>query len=216
MAKLHKLASSWDVKAHVLSFEISATESEGAKNFIGKFTRSVNLLDVMGSGYSSLNEVGRSALEFGAFTALRNSTGSCETLSEAETAVDRRIDAWLSSSWGSERESSASPFSENHLLARAVERATKGAQTAAQAADKLCAIAESTCSANGLAVFSSLDPADRAKIRKAVIDQIREQRPAIAAAYAQLDAERLAEAAARKAAAAAKALGSTDDDSTGL
>src|SRR3990172_1012225 len=113
MAKLHKLASNWEVKGGVLSFEISATESEGAKNFVGKFTRTLNLSTTLGAGYSTLNEVGRAAIEFGAFTALRNATGSCETLSEAETAVDRRLEAWASSSWGSERESSASPFSEN-------------------------------------------------------------------------------------------------------
>lgn len=204
MAKQHKISSSWEVKGGVLSFQISATEADGDKSFVGKFSRSLNLSEVMGDGYASLNEVGRAAIEFGAFTALRNATGSCETLSEAETAVDRRLDAWASNQWGAERETSATPFSENHMLARAVERASGGAQTAAQAAEKLCALAEAACKASGLAEFSALSAEDRAKIRKAIVDQVRDQKPAIAVAYKQLEAEQIAERAARMAREAEK------------
>lgn len=205
MAKAHKLSTKWTVIGGILKLETSATDPQ-SEAFIGKIERSVNMSEVFGTGYASLNEAGQSALEFGAFTALRNSTGSCDTLQEAETAIDRRIDAWLSGEWGAEREQSAVPFTANSLLAKAVERASGGQQTAAEAAEKLSAIAEQTCVANSLAAFASLETADRAKIRKAVIDQIKEQRPAIGASFAQLEAERAAAAAKRKMDEAAKKL----------
>lgn len=203
MAKLHKLSSSWEVVGGLLKLRISAVLSDSGTH-VGSFDRSVNMAETFGAGYTALNETGRSAIEFGAFTALRNSTGACETLDEAAEAIDRRLSAWADGNWGSEREQSATPFSENHVLARAVERATRGAQSAAEAAAKLCEIAEAACAANGLAPFAQLEPAERAKIRKAVVDQIREQRPVIAAAYAAIELERAEEAKRRKAAEAAK------------
>ena len=214
MAKTHKLSSSWSVKAGVLSLTIEAREPDASKDAapIGSFTRSVDLVQIFGSGYSSLNDAGTGALEFGAFTALRNSTGSAETLSEAEAAIDRRLDAWNSGEWGAEREQSATPFTANALIALAVERASNGAQSASEAAEKLNALAEATCAANSKPAFAALEPSDRAKIRKAVVDAIKTSKPLIAAALASLEAERAAAAAAKKAAAAAKAAQGAGDD----
>ena len=213
MAKTHKLSSAWNVKNGTLSITIEAREPDASKDAapIGSFTRSVDLAQVFGSGYTSLNDAGTGALEFGAFTALRNSTGSAETLDEAEAAIDRRLDAWANGEWGAEREQSATPFTANALIALAVERASNGAQPAAAAAEKLNALAEATCAANGKPAFASLEPSDRAKIRKAVVDSIKASKPLIAAALASLEAERAAAAAAKKAAAAAKAAQAGDD-----
>ncbi len=208
MAKTHKLSSSWNVTGGKLSLEISANDSDG--NFVSKFKRGFDLAELFGAGYSSLNEVGQSALEFGAFTALRNSTGSADTVEEAETAIDRRIEAWASGEWGAEREQSAVPFTANAMICKAVERATEGAQTAAFAAERLSALAEETCTANNLAAFAALDAPERAKIRKAVVDSIRKAKPIIAAALIQLEAERDEAALKRKREAAAKALASAD------
>lgn len=214
MAKIHKLSSSWNVNGGVLQFEISAVKSEGG-DFVGKFSRSINLAEVFGSGYASLNEAGTGALEFGAFTAIRNSTGSCETLEEAEAAVDRRLDAFTSGEWGAEREQNAVPFSDKHPLCIAVERASKGAQSAAEAAAKLNEKAEATCAANGLALFASLEPADRNKIRKAVIEAVKSSRPAIAAALTLVEAERAAEALRRKQEKATKAAAEAEGNDAG-
>lgn len=213
MAKIHKLSSSWNVRAGVLALTIEAREPSADKDSapLAAFTRSVDLAQVFGAGYASLNEAGTGALEFGAFTALRNSTGSAETIDEAEAAIDRRLDAWSNGEWGAEREQSATPFTANALIALAVEKASNGAQTAAQAAERLNELAEATCSANGKPAFSALEPADRAKIRKAVVDSIKASKPLIAAALASLEAERAAAAAAKKAAAAAKAAAAGDD-----
>ena len=213
MAKIHKLSSAWSVKAGVLALTIEAREPEASKDAapLGSFTRAVDLAAIFGAGYSTLNDAGTGALEFGAFTALRNSTGSAETLDEAEAAIDRRLDAWNNGEWGAEREQSATPFTSNALIALAVERASNGAQTAAQAAERLNALAEATCAANNKPAFSTLEPADRAKVRKAVVDSIKAAKPLIAAALASLEAERAAAAAAKKAAAAAKAAAAGDD-----
>jgi len=214
MAKTHKLSSAWSVKAGVLALTIEAREPEASKDAapIGAFTRSVDLAQIFGAGYSSLNDAGTGALEFGAFTALRNSTGSAETLDEAEAAIDRRLDAWNSGEWGAEREQSATPFTANALIAQAVERASNGAQSAAEAAEKLNALAEATCATNSKPVFALLEPSDRAKVRKAVIDSIKASKPAITAALAGIEAERAAAAAKKKAAAAAKVAQSAGDD----
>jgi len=213
MAKIHKLSSTWSVKSGVLSLTIEAREPDATKDAapLGSFTRSVDLASIFGAGYSSLNDAGTGALEFGAFTALRNSTGSAETLDEAETAIDRRLDAWANGEWGAEREQSATPFTANALISIAVERASNGAQSASEAAERLNALAEATCTANGKPAFSALEPSDRAKIRKAVVDSIKTSKPLIAAALASLEAERAAAAAAKKAAAAAKAAQAGDD-----
>jgi hypothetical protein len=205
MAKTHKISTSWDVTGGVLKLEVSAKDAVSEAH-IGKFVRSINMAETFGTAYASLNECGQAAIEFGAFTALRNSTGSADTLDEAETAIDRRIEAWAGGEWGAEREQSATPFTANSLLAKAVERATNGQQTAAEAAVKLSALAEAACAANNLGAFAALEPADRNKVRKAITDQIKEQRPLIAASLAQLENERDAAALARKQAAAAKAL----------
>lgn len=210
MAKLHKLSSSWNVAGGVLSFEISAALAENG-DFVRKFARSMNLAETFGSGYTALNEAGQSALEFGAFTALRNATGSCESIDEAEAAIDRRMEAFANGEWGAEREQSAVPFTKNHVLCIAVERASGGQQTADEAATKLSAKAEETCKANGLAAFASLEPADRAKIRKAVVDAVKTSRPAIAAALTLIEAERAAEALKRKQAKASEAAANAGD-----
>lgn len=215
MAKTHKLSTRWNVNGGIMSIETSANDGANPDAFIGKFSKSLNLGELF-KGYASLDELGQSALEFGAFTTLRNATGAADTLAEAEAAMDRRIDAWLSGEWGAEREQSAVPFTENSLLAKAVERASNGAQSASEAAAKLSAIAETTCTQNGLAAFASLETADRAKIRKAVVDSIKENKPLIGAALAQLEAERAAEAAKRKADAAAKKLGESAGGDTTL
>ena len=78
MAKTHKLSSAWSVKSGTLALTIEAREPDASKDAapIGSFTRSVDLVAIFGAGYSSLNDAGTGALEFGAFTALRNSTGS--------------------------------------------------------------------------------------------------------------------------------------------
>lgn len=217
MAKTHKLSSSWDVKNGSLSLAIEAREPEAAKDAapIGKFSRSISLTDVFGAGYSSLNEAGQAALEFGVFTALRNGTGSCDTLAEAEASIDRRLEAFAAGEWGAEREGTAVPFNANHPLAIAVERASKGAQTAAEAAEKLSALAEAACAANGLPPFASMEGTDRSKLRRQIVDQITKGKPAIGAAFAQVEAERQAEAAKRKADAAAKALAAAEGSDAG-
>lgn len=213
MAKIHKLSSIWSVKSGVLALTIEAREPDASKDAVplGFFTRSVDLAAMFGAGYTSLNEAGTGALEFGAFTALRNSTGSAETIDEAETAIDRRLDAWANGEWGAEREQSATPFTANALIALAVEKASNGAQTASAAAERLNELAEATCAANSKPAFSTLEPSDRAKIRKAVVDSIKASKPLIAAALASLEAERAAAAAAKKAAAAAKAAAAGDE-----
>lgn len=212
MAKTHKLSSAWNVTGGVLTLELSA-EKDGA--FVKKFERKVNLNEVFGNGYGSLNEAGQAALDFGAFTALRNSTGSCDTIDEAEAAIDRRLDAWNDGEWGAEREGSATPFTKNALIAQAVERASKGAQSAEEAAVKLSALAESTCTANNLAAFATLEASERAKIRKAVVESIKESKPAIAAALSAIEAERQAAALKRKQEAAEKAAAAAGDDASG-
>lgn len=207
MAKQVKISTSWEVKAGVLAITVESRGLEESKDAkpSGSFSRSVDLAAVFGTGYASLNEAGTGALEFGAFTALRNSTGSAETLAEAEVAIDRRLDAWGNGEWGAEREQSAVPFTANSVICLAVERATSGAQTAAFAADKLSALAEETCTANKMAAFAALEPADRAKIRKAVVDSIRKSKPAIAAAMLAIEDERAEAARKRRLAAAEKA-----------
>lgn len=210
MAKTHKLSTTWNVTGGTLKIEVSASlppVTDGVDGaFVRKFDRSINLASIFGEGYTALNEAGSGAVEFGAFTALRNSTGSCDTIDEAEQAIDRRIAAWESGEWGAEREQSAIPFTANALIAKAVAKATNGAQPADVAAEKLCAMAQATCDANSFGEFASLEPAERAKIRKAVVDQIKKSKPAIAAALAQLEAERDEAAAAKKREAAQKAL----------
>ena len=218
MAKAHKLASQWSVKAGVLALTIEARDPEASKDAapIAKFERALDLAATFGSGYTGLNDAGSAAIEFGAFTALRNSTGSANTLGEAEAAIDRRLEAWQAGEWGAEREGAATPFTQNHMLCQAVELASKGAMSASEAADKLTAQAEATCASNGLAEFAKLEASDRGKICKAVVDAIKASKPAIAAALAKLEAERAALAAARKAAAAARALADDDDEGTML
>ena len=207
MAKTHKLSTDWTHANGKLSLSVEARDTDADKDAlpIGTFKRSINMLDVFGKGYADLNDAGQAAIGFGAFTALRNSTGSCDTLDEAETAVERRLDAWANGEWGSERESSATPFTANAIIAMAVERASNGAMSAADAAIKLCEHAEATCSANDVGAFAQLDAADRAKIRKAVVDAIRSTKPAIAAAYLLIESERAEAANARKRNAAMKA-----------
>lgn len=208
MAKTHKLSCTWDIKEGVLNMVVEARDPEAEKTAapFSKFERSVILAEAFGQAYGQLNEAGAAALEFGAWTALRNATGSCDTISEAEEAVDRRLDAFNRGEWGAEREGSAIPFTKNHALSQAVERATKGAQDAQAASEKLSAMVVAACAANGLSEFAKLEPAERAKLRKQIVDQIVKAKPAIGAALAQVEAERQAEAAKRKAAAAAKAL----------
>ena len=74
MAKIHKLSSSWSVKAGVLALTIEARDPSADKDSapLAAFSRSVDLASIFGAGYASLNEAGTGALEFGAFTALRN------------------------------------------------------------------------------------------------------------------------------------------------
>ena len=212
MAKTHKLSCAWEVKAGVLALTVEARDPDAEKTAapVGKFNRSLDLTEAFGQAYGQLNEAGVAALEFGAWTALRNATGSCDTLQEAEEAIDRRLDAFQRGEWGAEREGSAVPFTKNHALAQAVERATKGQQSAEAAAEKLSAMVIAACAANGLSEFAKLEPSERAKLRKQVVDQIVKAKPAIGAALAQVEAERQAQAAARKAAAAAKALAAAE------
>lgn len=204
MAKIHKLSSSWEVKGGVLKMKVEARMPDADKDSapISSFERTIHLAETFGAGYTSLNDAGTGVLEFGAFTALRNSTGSCESISEAEAAVDRRLEAWANGEYGAEREQSATPFTANSMLARAVELASSGAMSAEDAAAKLSDMAEQTCAANGKPAFSALEPTDRAKIRKAIVDSVRESKPLIGAALAKLEAQRMAEAAARKEKAA--------------
>ena len=85
------------------------------------------------------------------------------------------------------------------------------------AATKLGELAEATCSANGKPAFASLEPEDRAKIRKAVVDHIKKTKPAIAAALSAIEGERALAALQRKQEAAAKALAAAgDDENVGL
>ena len=219
MAKSQKLSSLWNVTASVLSITIEARDLDASKDAatVAKFERSITLPEAFGAGYPSLNEAGTAALEFGVFTALRNATGSASDIDEAQAAFDRRLEAFQRGEWGAEREQSSVPFTENHILCKAVEMATKGAQTAAEAAAKLGAHAEAICAANSLGAFATLDPADRAKIRKAVIDAVKSSKPVIAAALAKLESDRDEAALARKREAAAKALAAAGDQvDTGL
>lgn len=219
MAKTHKLSSNWDVTAGILSLSIEGRLPDDDKTAApqGQFKRTINLAEIFGSGYASLNEAGQAALEFGVYTALRNGTGSCDTVTEAEASVDRRLEAFASGEWGAEREGSAVPFTANHALAAAVEKATKGAQTAAQAAEKLSEMAHAACAANNLPAFAAMEPADRSKLRKQVVDAVLKAKPAVAAAHALIEAERQAAAAKRKADAALKAAAAAEGaDETGL
>lgn len=204
-AKVHKLSTEWSVKSGVLSITVNAREADADKDapFVATIKRELNLPSTFGDGYSALNEAGQAALNFGAYTALRNSTGSARDASEAEAAIDKRLEAWESGEWGSEREPSATPFTANHLLAKAIAQASKGSITTDEAADKLCAMAEATCKASDLPEFTSLESDDRAKVRKAVLDNLRKN-PAVDAAYTLLDTQRAAEAIAKRNAAAQK------------
>lgn len=212
MSKIHKLSTQWSVKAGVLHLTVEGRDADADKDAapVAKFSRSVELAAF--GPYDSLNDVGQEGLAFGLYTALRNATGSAKSISEAEEALDRRLAAWADGQWGADRESSATPFTANALIALAVERASGGDQSAAAAAERLCAMAEATCKANGKPEFAALEPADRAKVRKAVVDSIKESKPRIAAALAQLEAERALAAQQRKAEAAAKALAASDGD----
>lgn len=211
MAKTQKLSTKWNVKSGTLNIEVSAwdLDENGKYDKDAKaaetFTRALDLATVF-PGYAALSELGQTALEFGVFTVLRNTTGSASDLTEAAAAMDRRIEAFDAGEWGAEREQSATPFLPSHIFARAIEKATGGRQTAAEAAEKLCAAAEATCAANSLPAFSEIDPSERGKIRKAVVDAIKASKPLIAAALAALEAERDEAALARKREAAAKAL----------
>lgn len=221
MAKTHKLSCTWEVATGVLSMVVEARDPDAEKTAaaLGSFKRSMNFAECFGQAYGQLNEAGAAAIEFGAWTALRNSTGSCDTLAEAEEAVDRRLEAFARGEWGAEREGSAVPFTKNHALSQAVERATKGAQDAQAAAEKLNAMVTAACAANNLGEFARLEPTERGKLRKQIVDQIVKAKPAIGAALAQVEAERQAEAAKRKAAAAAKALAAaagTEQEETGI
>jgi hypothetical protein len=217
MAKTHKLSTQWDVTGGNLSITVEARDPAASKDAaaIGSFKRSLGLASVFGAGYSALNEAGQAALEFGAFTALRNCTGSCDTLEEAETALDRRLEAFNAGEWGAAREGSAVPFTATHALALAIERASKGAQTADQAAERLSALTHDACAANSLPAFASMESTDRAKLRRQIIDSILKTKPVIAAAFAQVEAEAQAAAAERKAAAARKALEAAESDDSG-
>lgn len=219
MAKTHKLSSNWDVTGGVLSLSIEARNPDDDKTAapLGQFKRSINLSEVFGAGYTSLNEAGQAALEFGVYTALRNGTGSCDTIAEAEANVDRRIEAFTAGEWGAEREGSAVPFTANHALSAAVEKATKGAQTAQQAAERLSEMAHAACAANALPAFAAMEPAERSKLRKQVVDAIIKSKPAIAAAFALVEAERQAAALKRKTEAAQKAaLAAEGADTSGI
>ena len=217
MAKSVKLSTAWAVVAGVLSLSVEARALDATKDAapLGKFSRSLDLNSLVPS-FSTLPEVAQEALSFGLFTALRNSTGSCDDLEEAQAAVDSRLEAWASGDWGAARESSAVPFTPNHLLCKAVEAASKGQQTAAQAAEKLNTMVADGLAASGIPSFSGMEAPERNKARKACIDQVLKGKPAIAAAYAKLEAERAAEAAARKAKAAEAAASSEDDDGSSV
>lgn len=211
MAKLVKMSTAWTVVASVLQLTVEARANDAPKDAapIGKFTRELNL-DTIVPSFSTLSDVAQEALSFGLFTALRNSTGSCDDLDEAQAAIDARLEAWAAGDWGASRESSSVPFTVNHLLCKAVEFASKGAQTAAQAAEKLNAMVYEGLAEAGIPSFSGVEAPERNKTRKACVDQILKNKPAIAAAYATLEARRAAEAAERKARAAAAAASGTD------
>lgn len=213
MAKTVKLSTAWAVTAGLLSLSVESRALDAGKDALplSKFTKSIDL-NVLVPSFSALPEVAQEALSFGLFTALRNSTGSCDDLEEAEAAIDSRLEAWNSGEWGAARESSAVAFSASHLLCKAVEAASKGQQTAAQAAEKLNQMVADGLAASGIPSFSGMEPAERNKARKACIDQIVKGKPAIGAAYAKLEAEKAAEAAARKAKAANAAIEATSSD----
>lgn len=218
MAKQVKISTSWSVTGGIMSITVETRALDATKDAapLAKFSRSLTLNELF-PGYSSLTEIGIQAVEFGVFTRIRNSLGSAETFEEAEEAVDRILSAFASGEWGADREQSTIPFSAAHILALAVERATSGAQDAATAASKLCELAEATCSANGKPTFAALEPEDRAKIRKAVVDHIKKTKPAIAAALSAIEGERALLALQRKQEAAAKALAAAgNDENVGL
>ena len=218
MAKQVKISTSWSVTGGLMLITVETRAPDATKDSapLAKFWRSLALNDLF-PGYSSLTEIGIQAIEFGVFTRIRNSLGSAETFEEAEEAVDRILSAFASGEWGADREQSTIPFSATHILALAVERATSGAQDAATAASKLCELAEATCSANGKPSFAALEPEDRAKIRKAVVDHIKKTKPAIAAALSAIEGERALLALQRKQEAAAKALAAAgNDENVGL
>ena len=207
MAKMHKISTKWGVTEGSLKITVKAVDAEKGGAILHAFERVVNIPEVFGEGYEALNEIGQEAIGFGVYTVLRNATGSAETGQEAEEAIDRRIAAWDAGDWGAARESSAVPFSANTSIAKAVEAATKGAQSAADAAAKLSAMAEELVKSNfeGIEGFADLDPKDRAKVRKVTQDKVLDSRPAIKAEYLAIEAAKQQEALARKAAAAAKA-----------
>jgi len=225
MAKVHSFSTAWAVTAGVLALTMEVRNAGDSKDALplSKITRSVDL-NIVFPGYAALNELGQTAIEFGAFTRLRNSTGSAETADEATEAIDRILASWEAGDWGAEREQATTPFTATHILSLAVAKATNGQQPAAEAAAKLCELTEATCKANGSKPFAELAPEDRAKMRRAIIAHVKSKKPAIAAALSALEGERAAAAAKRKmdaaaaaAAAAAKAMadGAGSDD-TGL
>lgn len=217
MAKTVKLATIWAVTAGVLSVAVEARALDATKDAapLGSFKHSVDLNGVV-PGFAQLNEVGQEALSFGLFTALRNSTGSCEDLAEAEAAIKARSDAWIAGEWGASRESSSVPFTANHLLCKAVEIASKGQQTAAQAAERLNDMVNAGLAAGGIPSFSGMEQPERNKARKSCVDQVLKGKPTIAAAYAKLEAERAAAALAKKAEAAEKAAAQDGGDDGGI
>ena len=73
-----------------------------AKETGRKFTREVSFDDVLGAAWRELTSVGKAALEFGEWTAIRNGTGG-KSLDEAEEKVDAQIAAHENGMWTERR-----------------------------------------------------------------------------------------------------------------
>lgn len=207
MAKTHKLSTKWDVDANgVMLFEQSGVDEKDAP--VGKYTVTLNLAD---HGYNDLpSDAAKEALAFGFFTALRNGTGSCDLITEAEETVKKRIEAFAEGEWGAERAPSAVPFHAKSPLVLAIIKAGAAAD-ASEVVPKLNERAEATIKANNVAAsFAAADDKARGKVRKAVMDDTTKRYPKIAAALAGIQAEITAAAAARKAEAASKALAAAE------
>lgn len=208
MAKTQKISCSCDVVGDVLTINVEGRALDAAKDAapLGTFSRSVNLADAFGT-LSGLNPAGRAAIEFGAWTALRNATGSAADLKEAEEAVARRIEAFESNEWGAAREGGPA-FDASDAICIAIERATQGGTSASAAAERLVSQMNAACSAQGKA-YSDLESGDKAKAKRALVDALRKQQPVIAAHHDNLLTEQQEAALARKKARLAAAAAAT-------
>lgn len=163
-------------------------------------------LDAIFSGWNEFSELTRRALGFSTRTRLRNETAGAE-FAEAVSNIKEAISDFLAGTWSAARATSGEPRS--GLLVQAIVIASKGKYDATSAQALISGLVKKTADAQGVDIEAEDEESLSAlrKIRAAVRKAFLEQKPSVAAALAQLQAD----AAAKKAASAADAAESSND-----